>query len=316
MSTNAVEPGITSADLTLPEEANPVLVDVGFYVDRISELSVKDVSWTVEFYIWFRWKGEALHLKDDFHVVDGWIESQVQEVARTDGDQHYERYRVMARITKSFDVSRFPRDEHLLTISVECPAYQRRELLFVPDQTNTSASSRVHVPAYEVSGNQLIEKAHSYRTTRGDPGLPVGSRSTYSQARMGISITRAGWGYFFKMFQALYVAVAISMLSMFIKPTNVDPRFGLGIGGLFAAVANSYVTSSLIPDTGIMTLADMVNGLGIWMILLTVIQSTISLHLYDGMGAEMLSRRFDRVSFAILSVGYVSLNFALPMAAN
>lgn len=206
MSTSAEEPGVTSADLTLPEDATPVLVDVGFYVDRISELSVKDVSWTVEFYIWFRWKGDALSLKDAFQVVDGAIESQVLEVERIDDGQHYERYRVLARITKSFDVSRFPRDEHLLTIAVECPDYQRHELLFVADQKNSSASSRVLIPAYDISETQLIEKPHSYKTTRGDPALPDGSKSTYSQARMGVSITRSGWGYYFKMFQALYVA--------------------------------------------------------------------------------------------------------------
>ena len=107
----------------------------------------------------------------------------------------------------------------------------------------------------------------------------------------------------------------IAMLAMFIKPTNVDPRFGLGIGGLFAAVANSYAVSSLIPDTGIMTLADMVNGVGVWIILLTVIQSTISLHIYERLHAEELSRRFDRISFAILVTGGIMINTAMPMAA-
>lgn len=316
MNPDAAESGTTPADLALPENADPALVDVGLYVDRISELSIKDVSWTVDFYLWFRWKGEAVRLADDFQVVDGWIESKEKEEDRTDGDQHYERYRIVAKITKSFDVSQFPRDEHLLTISIESPKYQRHELLFVPDQSNTSVSSRVRVPAYDVTASHLIEKAHSYKTTRGDPRLAQGTKSNYSQIRMGISLERSGWSYFFKMFQALYIAVAISMLSMFIKPTNVDPRFGLGIGGLFAAVANSYVTSSLIPDTGIMTLADMVNGLGIGMILLTVIQSTISLHLYERLGAESLSRRFDQLSFWILAIGYVALNLALPMAAN
>jgi hypothetical protein len=118
------------------------------------------------------------------------------------------------------------------------------------------------------------------------------------------------------MFQALYVAVMIAMLAMFIKPTNVDPRFGLGVGGLFAAVANSYVTSSLVPDTGVMTVADLVNGVGIGMILLTVIQSTVSLYAYERLGLESLSRRFDQVSFAVLVSSYLAINIALPLAAS
>ena len=28
------------------------------YVSRLMELSVKQVSWTVDFYLWFCWRGE------------------------------------------------------------------------------------------------------------------------------------------------------------------------------------------------------------------------------------------------------------------
>ncbi len=316
MSASAEEPGTTAPDFSLPADAEPALVHVGMYVDRITELSIKDVRWTVEFYIWFRWTGSEVQPGNDFRVVDGTIDSRELEEQYSSNDQHYERYRVVATITKSFDVSRFPRDEHLLTINIENPRYQRYDLMFVPDLENTNVSSRVRVSAYQIVGHQLIEKPHSYKTTRGDFRLDPGSKSNYSQARLGIDLRRGGWGYFFKMFQALYVAVMIAMLAMFIKPTNLDPRFGLGVGALFASVANSYVTSSLIPDTGVMTLADMVNGLGVWMILITVIQSTISLHIFERRGAERLSRRFDQLSFAVLSIGYVMLNLALPMAAT
>ena len=315
MSHNEEEFDTTMPDSSLPDNAQPVPVTVGFYVDRISNLSVRNVSWTVDFYVWFRWTGDSIEPGNDFHVVDGWIESKVKEKEELSGDEHYERYRVIATITEPFNVSRFPLDEHLLTIKIENPRYQRHQMMFVPDLENTSASSRLKVPAYEILVAELIEKPHSYKTTRGDPSLPPGVKSNYSQARLGIGLHRAGWGYFFKMFQALYVALMIAMLAMFIKPTNVDPRFGLGIGGLFAAVANSYATSSLIPDTGSMTLADMVNGVGVWMILLTVIQSTVSLHIYERLGAEVLSRRFDKISFVILVVGCVSINLAMPVAA-
>jgi len=65
-----------------------------------------------------------------------------------------------------------------------------------------------------------------------------------------------------------------------------------------------------------MTLADIVNGLGVWMILLTVVQSTISLHLFESLGAESLSWRFDQISFALMATDYVALNVVLPMASN
>ena len=161
----------------------------------------------------------------------------------------------------------------------------------------------------------VVEKPHSYKSGRGDPRISPETKATHSQFRMGIWVSRPGWGLYFKMFHSLYVAVGIAMLVFFIKPTDVDPRFGLGVGALFAAVANSYITSSMVPDTGVMTLADVVNGLGVLTILVTVAQSTISLHIYDIRGEKALSRRFDRVSVVMLATGFACVNVALPLAA-
>jgi hypothetical protein len=310
------EPGVTAADRALPADARPTDVFAGVYVDRILSLSVKDVSWTVEFYIWFRWRGEALKTCEGFQLVDGTAESQDLEDDEVIDGEHYQRFRVVAKITKFFDVTRFPCDDHLLTIAVEHPGHLRRELRFVGDEANSSVSSRVNVPSYRLGPPTIIEKPHSYKTTRGDPRLPPGTASTYSQLRMGIHIERNGWGLFFKMFQSLYVAVVLALLAFFIRPTEVDPRFGLGVGALFAAVANAYVISTLVPDTGELALADIINGIGIGVILLSVIQSTISLHLFSIRGEEALSRTFDRVSFFVILPCYLLLNIALPLVAT
>src|SRR5262249_36544188 len=169
MDANADEPGVTAADRILPPGANPTLVSAGIYVDRILELSVKEVHWSVEFYLWFRWRGEALKSCEGFQIVDGKIENQELEVDETVAGERYQRFRVVAKITKFFDVTRFPCDEHLLTIGVEHPGYLRGELKFVADQENSVVSSRVNVPSYRLGPPTLIEKPHSYKTTRGDP---------------------------------------------------------------------------------------------------------------------------------------------------
>jgi hypothetical protein len=215
-------------------------------------------------------------------------------------------------------VTRFPVDDHLLTINIESTALERNAMVFVADKESSGTSSRAKVPGYGVEKTEtkpIIEKPHAYKTTRGDPRLPVGTKSVHSQLRYGIHLIREDWGYFWKMFQALYISVAISMLVFFIKPTDVDPRFGLGVGALFAAVANSYVSSSLIPQSGVSTLTDMINGLGAFTILLTVCQSTISLYIYSILDEEEMSRIFDRTSFIVFAGGYTAVNVMLPMAA-
>ena len=315
MDPSSPDPGVTAAESFATARA--VRVHVGVYVERIPQLSIKDATWTVVFDIWFRWEGAGLNPAEGFVIMEGAIESKdkLAEEHSPDG-HHYERYRVTAQITHPFSVSCFPYDEQLLTLGMENGATVRTQMIFVPDLASTSVSSRVSVPGYQLAGWQAIEKPHSYKTTRGDPRLPAGMKSTHSHFRLGITLRRDGWGLYLKMFQALFVAVLIAILAGFIKPTHVDPRFGLGVGALFAAVANSYLIGGQVPDTGEMVLADVINGLGILVILMTLIESTISLHLYDGRGEAALSRRLDRVSLAIMFSGFAGTNLALLLAAK
>ena len=295
------------------------VIDPSQSLDRVTNLLVKDGK-IAGFDIPDEGKFPTYRAESKI-VAPGFVDMHVElcepgrEEDETIAGERYQRFRVVAKITKFFDVTRFPCDEHLMTIAVELPGHQRSEVLFVADQEGSSVSSRVKVPAYNMKPAVVLEKPHSYKTARGDPRLKEGARSTYSQLRMGVGIERAGWGLYFKLFQSLYIAILLALLAFFIRPTEVDPRFGLGVGALFAGVANAYVISSLVPDTGVLALADIVNGVGIAVILLSVIQSAISLHLFTIRNAEAVSRAFDRISFAIILPGYVLLNLALPFGA-
>jgi hypothetical protein len=124
------------------------------------------------------------------------------------------------------------------------------------------------------------------------------------------------WPIYFKNFQALFASLAIAFLVFFIKPTHVDPRFGLGIGAFFAVIANNILVGSLLPPQGRFSLTAMVNALGLATIFLTLVQSTISLYIEDTMGQGKLRRLFDKVSFAVFAIGYTATNLLLPLAAK
>lgn len=316
MNPDVGEGGRRPPPAALPAGAAPLRVTAGIYLDRIVELSVKEAGWTVDFYVWFRWRGQEADPGEKFQVVDGSIESKEKVTDSTDGDERYTLYRVVARITKFFDVSRFPRDDHVITINIETPALERHQLLFVADNESSGVSSRVQIEGYAIYKQAILEKAHAYRSTHGDPRLPVATDRVHSELRMGVWVYRDSWGFFLKLFIGLFGAVGVAMLAFFIKPTDVDPRFGLGVGALFAAIANTYITSSLVPDTGVLTLADLINGIGILIIFLSLLESTISLYLYDRKGKVELSRLFDRVSFVIFFAAYVLINVALAWASS
>lgn len=287
----------------------------GMYIDRIADLATKATCWSVEFYLWFRWSDSALTTAPHFRVVDGDILS-CEKIDSAGGTvERYELYRVKASITKFFNVTRYPRDSHLLTIAIEDEKRTRRQLRFVPDSVGSGVSSRVKIIGYTISGTSFISKLHPYRTNFGDvhnhdsTDLPI-----YDQAIFAMEIHHPDWGLYFKMFQSLFASVAIALLVFFMKPDG-EGRVGLGIGAFFAAVASSCFSNQELPGMGILTMSDMVNIIGMLTILLSVLSTIIVMHLVKDEQNRPLAVIFDRTSLAILTCGYVVCNITIALSA-
>ena len=117
------------------------------------------------------------------------------------------------------------------------------------------------------------------------------------------------------MFDGLLAAVAVAMLAFFQRP-DTTTRFSLGVGAFFASVASTYITTTYLPEADVLTLTDIVNGIGMLTIFLTLLSSTISLHLYTGNYQKALWRIFDTVSGMVFVVMYVSNTLVILRAAS
>ena len=71
-----------------------------------------------------------------------------------------------------------------------------------------------------------------------------------------MDIERDAWGLFMKIFIGMYIAFLIAIISFTPHPSELEPRFGLPVGGLFAAVGNKYIIDSLLPESSSFTLVD------------------------------------------------------------
>lgn len=290
-------------------------VNVGMYVDRITSLSTKNNVWTVDFYIWFNWENQLLAPGDNFQVVDGEISKREKVKSSQKDGQHYALYRVTANITKFFNVVRYPRDNHLLTINIEDKNRQWKTFRYKGDVKATQISSRAKVPGYELISEDIISQQHAYKTSRGDPELPSDYQSIYSQITYAINIKRPDWGLYFKMFQGLFASVAISMLA-FILGVSAKERYGLGVGAFFASVGSSYINLNHLPGVGVVTLVDMTNGLAMSTIFLTLLCSTISSRIAsDGTQLEV-AKVFNKVSLLFFVIGFTAVNVAMALLAT
>lgn len=318
MASDAAGDGTTAAERTPPaghEKDVPDPVAVGVYIDRVYDLSLVGSVWKADFYAWFTWTNPKLNPGETFQVVNGEILSRTLMKRKNIGRRHYALYRVMAQVTKTFDTTRFPRDDHMLTLSLEDTVSQSYQLVYTADPSS-DISSRVKVPGYAILEKSIAIKPHSYKTSRGDLELPTAYKATYSQFIYGITIARPTWGMYFKMFQVLYASALMALLALFLKANDSSRLGGLIVGSFFAAVANSYVISTLIPDPGVMTLADVINGIGTGLIGLVTIESVISLHIFENQRDHAFSRAFDLLNFFLLAAIYIAINVLTPLAAS
>lgn len=321
-----IKPALTLAGLTImvlcrsssaapeqPAKSEATTAFVGVYVNQIETMSLKENQFAADFDVWFRWKGEEINPAQTFEVVDGRIDVDDDVPYKAElADRHYSSRRIIATVTHFWNISRFPLDNHTLRIAIEDSDLEDFKLSYLADTANCAIRPELQVPGWKVGTPTATVEQHQYHTNYGDTSLPTGDTSSYSRFIYSIPLVRPNWGYFIKLFFGLFVATAIAFLALFVRPIDLDPRFGLGVGAIFASVASEYVVTSSLPDTSVLTLADVLHILAFVFIFLTLAESTLSLKLYNGgdEGGKERSRKLDRWSFATLLVAYVALSAA------
>lgn len=304
--------GLTSRTAGAKE---PDKVHVGIYVNQIHELNLKESFVVVDFYVWWRWQSDELKPPyDTFSVVDGRIESKGEVVKRKlEGGMNYAFQRIVAKLTKFWDVRDYPFDHHSISIVVEEEELESPFLTYVADADNSRASPRIMMPGWKVARTEATAGVGTYQSNFGDVTLASGKETSYARLTMSLALERPGKTYLFKLFFGLWIAAAIAFLSFFIKPTNVDPRFGLGVGAIFAAIASEYVVASSLPEVNLVTLADKLHVIAFAFIFVVLAQSTYSLWLFEK-GREAESKRLDRLFAVGVPAVYAFTNVALIAA--
>ncbi|HSY50169.1 MAG TPA: hypothetical protein VLC46_15240 [Thermoanaerobaculia bacterium] len=288
-------------------EKGPVRVEVGTYVNHILALDLKGNQFTADFYIWFRWKGD-LKPFDTFDLANGRITSRTGVVKKElDGGVHYASARIVATITKFWDLRRYPLDDHHLTLEIEDNENEDSLLVYVPDTRNSAASPSVQVPGWIVTGTSASVISHKYATNYGDTSVPTGNASSYSRFVSGVQIVRPGIvGRFFKLFFTLFVATIISWLAFWVRPKDAGPRVSLCVGSVFAAAAATFAINTMLPDTNATTMSDRVIVASLSLILASALETMVAMNLGYA-GKENAQRRLDRLSAWVFPLAYIAL---------
>jgi hypothetical protein len=281
----------------VPALAAPGKVIVGTYINKMTEVSFKDSKFTLDFYVWFRWKpeGELAEYKplDSMELINGRIENKTSIVEKKIGELNYASARVTATIFKNWALETFPFDSHRVLVHVEDSQFVDSALAFEPDIANSRLGDEIGLPGWVLSGFAAQASQKEYKSNYGDSSLPTDALSTYSRLTFGMDMHRQGWGSAIKLLATVVFATLVAFVAFGIRPVDVDPRFGLGVGALFAVAASAFVVASTVPESALLTIADQVHMISMGFIFASVVQSAFCLK-WDEAGEEAKWKRLDK----------------------
>jgi hypothetical protein len=217
---------------------------------------------------------------------------------------NYASARVTATIFEPWALETFPFDKHRIQVQVEDSGLFIHQMVFQPDLTNSRLGDEIALAGWTLSGFVAEAAAKTYKTNYGDTSLPTDALSTYSRLTFGMDMDRQGYGSAVKLLSTVIFATLVAFVAFGIRPIDVDPRFGLGVGALFAVAASAFVVASTVPDSDLLTIADQVHIIAMGFIFASVVVSAFCLR-WDEAGEEAKWKRVDAWCLVIFPLAFL-----------
>jgi hypothetical protein len=285
------------------------MVKIGAYVSSIYDFDISKNSIGADIHFWCIYQNPDFNFDNELEFIDcSEIEksgTSVEDIGKK--KWFYTKTKLNSR--QKYNTRNYPFDKQKIAFQVESSEFATDELIFVPDRRNSKIAPKVkdEFSEWEIIKTDFHVGETNYQTSFGDPE----SESTQSSRfEIEMDIERLdSMLILFKLITGILVAFLISSCVFWIKPINTDPRFGLCVGGLFAAIGNKYIVESIVPSTNEVTLLDNLHNITFVAIFFIIIISVISLNIYerDTEKSMKLSRRIDLISFASIVSVYMIL---------
>lgn len=246
---------------TAAAQEGPVEVKAGVYVLSLGNYDVNRGTYTVDFYLFFRWDPDAAPTgfsPEKFEFMNGRAGAKEKIFDALD-PQTGERelwYRVQANLYSEPRFDNYPYDTQTVRIVFEDSVYTTDDL--------------VYVPMVDVSGLDDGFSAAGWRV--GEPELTVVDKDyrfeeTYSRVALDIELSRERFSTTIKSLLPPVAFVLVAGLAFFFHPTKWGNRVGLGTGMLISAVMFHISQTVALPPMARLILFDKVM-IGIYLFIL------------------------------------------------
>lgn len=246
-----------------PELAEPVQVTVGAYINDVQALNLREHSYAMDVYLWFRWEDDELVPAETVEVVNPnelWghvADAQYEEPIRLPTGEWYQVLRVQGRFSHKFFFYNYPYDRQELVVEFEDETHEVNRLEYVPDADPVAVNPRLVLPGFHVGAANLTIEPFSYPTAFGDSRRS--EPNCYSRVRVAIPISRPASTSSLKMLLPVLCVVFGASLMLRLKATLVDARIGIGITSLLTVVAIQLASNETMPSVDYLVLMDKIH---------------------------------------------------------
>jgi hypothetical protein len=294
---------ISFAQDRLAEEA-PDTVKVGAYIIGLHDINFHEKEYTIRFWLWFVYDNPDFDFSKQLDIPNAKEIGPPEIINDSVDGKAWTIMKMKCVMKESWDVQDFPFDMQHLRLQIENTLFDKRSLIFVPDVKGSRFDEKEAIDGWTIVNFHVMGKENDYETGFGDSSSNYQVFSTFN---IEMDIERNAWGLFLKIFIGMYIAFLIAIISFTPHPSELEPRFGLPVGGLFAAVGNKYIIDSLLPESSTFTLVDTLHAFTFFAVFITLLVSAISLKFHDA-GKTELSMRVNQVGSRFVVIFYVLAN--------
>jgi hypothetical protein len=255
-------------------------VKIGAYVISVHDINFHDQEYTSRFWLWFLYKNSKFDFSKQLDIPNAKSIDQPQIINDSLGGKTWVLMKMKATMKENWNVRDFPFDRQHLHIQIENSVFDDSSMVFVPDVKGSQYDKDDAIAGWQIHNFRVSVINNDYETGFGD-SRPGKTLQYFSAFIIEMDIERNALGLFMKIFIGMYISFFIALISFAPHPTELEPRFGLPVGGLFAAVGNKYVIDSLLPESSTFTLVDTLHTITFVGIFGILVVSAICLVLHD-----------------------------------
>ena len=291
--------------------SEPVSVDIGLYVKKLTNISEVNNSFQVNAYIETIWcdprlafqvnnvgydrklliENNAARALEKIWWPDLVLVNAADTVSKTnqelmifsDGTVVFEEI-VAANISTRLNLAKYPFDAHHFDIALESFAHPKDELLLHLQRDKIGFSDTFNMPSWRVTHHETT--VFTVKEIR--------DRDSFSEALLRIHAERIWQPTMYRLAIPLIIIIIVSWSVFWLRPMSTG-RFGVTFTTILTVVAFNFTVSQKLPNVPEITYLESLYGCSLLLLALVVIENT-SVDRLTALGKSAAAENLDRFS--------------------